>query len=136
MLKPPASWSFVQDDDHAPPPGSERRSSYLRWLFFAVTELAPTVLDAMIAAERRDEAALETARQAFEAHAQTIERALAQTSHLLGELQTAADVKVGAVIAWAESLDLGLIKHHPRLADYARRVLDREPEPTSALAVR
>jgi glutathione S-transferase len=126
MLKPPASWSFVQDDDHAPPPGSEGRSNYLRWLFFAVTELAPTVLEAMIAAERRDEAALATARQTFETHACVLERALAHASHLLGEVQTAADVKVGAIIAWAQSLDLGLVETHPLLADYARRVLDRD----------
>ena len=128
MLKPPASWSFVQDDDHAPPPGSEGRSSYLRWLFFAVTDLAPTVLEAMIAAERRDEAALAMAREAFEAHARVLEGALAQGSHLLGEVQTAADVKVGAVLAWAQSLDLGLVEAHPLLADYARRVLDRDAD--------
>jgi glutathione S-transferase len=126
MLKPPASWSFVQDDDHAPPPGSEGRSSYLRWLFFAVTELAPTVLEAMIAAERRDEAALATARHTFEEHACVLERALEHASHLLGEVQTAADVKVGAILAWAQSLDLGLIEAHPLLADYAQRVLDRD----------
>jgi glutathione S-transferase len=126
MLKPPASWSFVQDDDHAPPPGSEGRSSYLRWLFFAVTELAPTVLEAMIAAERRDDAALATARHTFEEHACVLERALEHASHLLGEVQTAADVKVGAILAWAQSLDLGLIEAHPVLAEYAQRVLDRD----------
>jgi glutathione S-transferase len=126
MLKPPASWSFVQDDDHAPPPGSEGRSSYLRWLFFAVTELAPTVLEAMIAAERRDEAALATARQAFETHARQLEETLAHASHLLGEVQTAADLKVGTILAWAQSLNLGLVEAHPLLADYARRVLDRD----------
>ena len=126
MLKPPASWSFVQDDDHAPPPGSEGRASYLRWLFFAVTELAPTVLEAMIASERRDEAALATARQAFEVHAKALEQTLAHTSHLLGEVQTAADVKVGTILAWAQSLGLGLVEAHPLLADYAHRVLDRD----------
>jgi glutathione S-transferase len=126
MLKPPASWSFVEEDDHAPPPGSEGRSSYLRWLFFAVTELAPTVLEAMIAAERGDDAALATARQAFETHAQQLEGALAQASHLLGEVQTAADLKVGTILAWAQSLNLGLLEAHPLLADYARRVLDRD----------
>jgi glutathione S-transferase len=126
MLKPPASWSFVQDDDHAPPPGSEGRTSYLRWLFFAVTELAPTVLEAMIASERRDEAALATARQTFETHAKALEQTLANTSHLLGDVQTAADVKVGTILAWAQSLGLGLVEAHPLLADYARRVLDRD----------
>lgn len=126
MLKPPTSWSFVQEDDQAPPPGSEGRSAYLRWLFFAVTELAPTVLEAMIAAERRDDAALVTARKAFEVHAGALERALERTAHLLGEARTAADVKVGAILAWAQSLDLGLVETHPRLADYARRVLDHD----------
>jgi glutathione S-transferase len=126
MVKQPESWSFVEDDDHAPPPGSEGRSSYLRWLFFAVTELSPTVLEAMIASERRDDAALASARQSFEAHACVLEKALAKASHLLGEVQTAADVKVGAILAWAQSLDLGLVEAHPRLAEYARRVLDRD----------
>jgi glutathione S-transferase len=91
-----------------------------------VTELAPTVLEAMIAAERRDEAALATARQSFEAHACVLERALAQASHLLGEVRTAADVKVGSVLAWAQSLELGLVETHPLLAEYARRVLDSD----------
>jgi glutathione S-transferase len=126
MMKPPTSWSFVQDDDHAPPPGSEGRSSYLRWLFFAVTELQPTVLEAMIASERCDEAALATARQSFEEHACVLERALEQASHLLGEVQTAADVKVGAILAWAQSLHLGLVEAHPLLAEYARRVNDHD----------
>jgi glutathione S-transferase len=91
-----------------------------------VTELAPTVLEAMIAAERRDDAALATARQSFDVHACVLERALAQASNLMGEVQTAADVKVGAILAWAQSLDLGLVEAHPLLAEYARRVLNRD----------
>jgi glutathione S-transferase len=120
MTQQPASspWSVVLDDENAPPPSTPERREYLSWLFFAVTKLQPSVLEAFMA--RDDEDAFKHARTAFEAHARVVEEALASREHLVGQLMTAADVKVGTVLAWAAQM--GLLDKSPRLRDYAQRV--------------
>ena len=119
MTQPALSpWSVVLDDEHAPPPSTPERREYLSWLFFAVTKLQPSVLEAFMS--RDDAAAFAHARAAFESHARVVEDAIAARTHLVGEQPTAADVKVGTVLAWAASM--GLLDRSPRLRDYAQRV--------------
>jgi glutathione S-transferase len=119
MTQPaPTSWSTALDDEHSPPPSTPERRDYLKWLFFAVTRLQPAVLEAFIA--RGDDDAFARARTAFEAHARTLEEALADRSCLVGDQPTAADVKVSTVLAWAASF--GLLAPEAKLAAYARRV--------------
>jgi glutathione S-transferase len=111
-------WSVVLDDEHAPPPSTPERQEYLSWLFFAVTKLQPSVLEAFLV--RDDADAFAHARAAFEAYARVVEDALAARSHLVGALRTAADVKVATVLVWAASM--GLLDASPRLREYAKRV--------------
>jgi glutathione S-transferase len=119
MTQPASSqWSVVLDDEHAPPPSTPERREYLSWLFFAVTKLQPSVLEAFMV--RDNASAFAHARAAFESHLHVLEEALAARSHLLGELRTAADVKVGAVLSWAASM--GLLDCSPQLREYAKRV--------------
>ena len=110
-------WTKLKVDEDAPPPSTPERRDYVRWLFFAVTKLQPSVLEAFIAKD--DAPAFEKARQVFLGYARELETALEGRMHLLGETRTAADAKMGAVLAWAESI--GLLPADAKLSAYARR---------------
>ncbi len=114
----PTSWPTLLDDDHAPPPSTPERRDYLKWLFFAVTRLQPAVLEALMA--RGDDEAFARARSSFETHARALEAALDGRAFLVGDVQTAADVKVAQVLVWAASV--GVLPSDAPLAVYARRV--------------
>jgi glutathione S-transferase len=114
-----SAWPNLLDDDDAPPPSTPERRDCVRWLYFAVTRLQPSVLEAFLA--RDDAPAFESARKTFLAHVREVERALEGRLHLLGDRPTPADAKMGAVLAWAQSL--GLIGGEGKLAQYVKRCL-------------
>lgn len=113
-------WAAVLDERLAPPPGAPHRADYVRWLVLATTALQPAVVEAILARETGNEAALERAKEAFARHAGAIERALDDKGHLIGDAVTAADLVVGSVVAWAASL--GLIEPSAKVAEYAKKV--------------
>jgi glutathione S-transferase len=116
-------WSAVLDERLAPPPGAPQRAEYVRWLVLATTALQPAVVEALLARETGNDAALEAATAAFQRHAGVVERALDAnngTGHLIGDSLTAADLVIGSVVAWATSV--GLVEPSARVAEYARKV--------------
>ena len=113
-------WAAVLDERLAPPAGAPHRADYVRWLVLATTALQPAVVEAMLARETGNEAALAMAKEAFARHAGAVERALDNKGHLIGDTVTAADLVVGSVLSWAASL--GLIEPSAKVAEYARKV--------------
>lgn len=113
-------WAAVLDERLAPPPGAPERADYVRWLVLATTALQPAVVEAMLARETGNEAALAMATEAFARHAGEVERALDGRGHLVGDTLTAADLIVGSVVSWAASL--GLVEPSAKVAEYAKKV--------------
>jgi glutathione S-transferase len=114
-------WSAVLDERLAPPPGAPQRAEYVRWLVLATTALQPAVVEALLARETGNDAALAAATATFQRHAGVVERALdANSGHLIGDSLTAADLVIGAVVTWATSV--GLLEPTAKMAEYARKV--------------
>jgi glutathione S-transferase len=79
------------------------------------------VVEALLARETGNDAALAAATATFHRHAGVVERALDENSgHLIGDSLTAADLVIGSVVTWATSV--GLLEPSAKVAEYARKV--------------
>jgi len=110
----------------APEPTSPKRAPYYQWIIYAVATLEPAIADVFIQGrlpeQKRDPAVLEAARKRFNESAYVLARAL-EGPFLLGDAFSAADVLVGHMLVWADSL--ALLTGHDKLADYATRIRAR-----------
>jgi glutathione S-transferase len=110
------------DKNLAVPVGTERRGTYLKWLFFGPGCLEPAMIDR--AAPRKD-----PPRRAllgygeFDTTMDVIAKAVEKGPWLMGEQFTAADVVIGSNIRWGTIFKL--IPERKEFLDYAARVAAR-----------
>ena len=106
----------------APPVNA--RHDYYRWLFFAAgpVEQAVTIkaLEFQVPDERRGMVGFGDFKSTFA----TLEYAVSRTPYVCGDMFTAADVYVGAQVAWG--LQFGSIPATDALAVYRDRIVARE----------
>jgi glutathione S-transferase len=107
----------------APAPGSKDRGPYLRWMFYAAgpVEAATTnTASGMVATnERRGMLGYGS----LEDVVNTLEKALAANTYLLGEKFSAADVYLGSQIGW--TMQFGILEKRQAFVDYFDRIKDR-----------
>ena len=105
----------------APEPGSRLRGPYYRWLFFAAGPLEAAVTNKALnfpAPEGRGQAM--AGYGSYEAVMDALEGAVSRGNYLVGDRFTAADLYVGAHIAWG--LMFGSIDKRPAFERYAARL--------------
>jgi glutathione S-transferase len=117
------------DKGLAPKLGTPERGQYYQWLFFAMTELEPKLVQVMLHERflpegERDPKVASDNKQAFLKAAKIVEDHLLTHTHLLGADFTVADVVMTSVFAWANWLDV-MEDLFPHIASYVQRNLDR-----------
>ena len=108
----------------APAPGSRLRGPYYRWLFCAAGPLEAAVTNKALnfpAPEGRGQAM--AGYGSFDAVMDALEGAVSRGDYLVGDRFTAADLYVGAHIAWG--LMFGSIDKRPAFERYAARLAAR-----------
>ncbi|WER48779.1 glutathione S-transferase family protein [Cupriavidus sp. WKF15] len=108
-----------------PPPGSSARGTVLRWLFFCGSCFEPALTDRMMRADAP------VSRQAvgwgdYDDVIDAIEKALTPGPFVLGTAFSAADVYLGASLAWAGRFGAPRIGDSRVIQDYVGRVTARE----------
>ena len=109
----------------APADGDPQRGTYFRWLFFGAGCFEPALIDRML--QRPDpgnKAAL--GYGSYEDVLGALKGALTPGPYILGDMFSAADVYVGAEIAWAMSFGAPGLKGEPVFDDYVARITARE----------
>ncbi|MDN3519424.1 glutathione S-transferase family protein [Aquisalimonas lutea] len=106
-------------------PRPEERANYYRWLFFVAGPLEAAVTDSVVLGVEPD---AEKQRMVGYGTYATVMETLAgwfrTHAHAAGDRFTAADVYVGAHIAWG--LEFGSIEPRPEFEAYALRIRERE----------
>ena len=105
----------------APPPAE--RGAYYRWLFFAAGPLEAAITDRALGVEPTDAQRGFVGYGSFDAVVDTLDRALAGREHIAGRRFSAADVYVGASVAFA--LQVGSLPRRDSFAAYADRLAQR-----------
>ena len=111
-----------------PPAGAPGRALAYQWIFFAVTELEPT-LTVLSAQNRkpeaeRDPAAIADARERVRKAVAALDAPLSRRPTLLAEGFSVADIVVAACLFWAKSLG-ALDDAHAAVREYTDRMGDR-----------
>lgn len=107
----------------APALDDPRRGTWLRWLFFGGTVFEPALLDTLL---KRPEAPRSTAGYGSYADVlDALDTMLDPGPWILGDRFSAADVYVGAELAWASSFGAPGIGDRPRIAAYIERIKAR-----------
>jgi glutathione S-transferase len=106
----------------APPSDSPQRGSYYRWMFFGACCVEPAVIDRMLS---RPEGSKPSALGygCYQDAIETLERALKPGPFILGRQFSAADVYVGAQIAFG--LMVKALEARPTFQEYAGRLQAR-----------
>ncbi len=109
----------------APAPGTPERGAYYRWLFFGAGPVEQSVVNASFGFTLDDpQKQGRTGYGSLERVCDTLERLLSDgRDYILGEKFSAADVYLGAQIAWG--LRFGTLPERPGFAAYAARILAR-----------
>jgi glutathione S-transferase len=94
---------------------------------YSIATLEPAMADVyfqgLLPPEKRDAVVLESAKERFRESARVLTRALGSRPYLLGNRFTTADILIGSMLIWAESLEL--LEGFPVLLEYAFRVRSR-----------
>ena len=107
----------------APALDDPQRGTWLRWLFFGAGAFEPALLDTML---KRPEAPRATVGYGSYADVlDALETMLDPGPWILGQRFSAADVYVGAELAWASSFGAPGLADHPRISDYIERIKAR-----------
>ena len=106
-------------------PGSHARALAYQWLFFAMTELEPPCISyAKLRADNQTETAEGAkVREHFTLAIRPLERRFSASEHLISDDFSAADVVVGSVLLWANSM--GLVLEAPHVSAYLARLKAR-----------
>jgi glutathione S-transferase len=111
------------DKGLAPPPASQLRGPYYRWLFFAAgpVEAAVTAkaMGLLAPSDKKTMAGYGTYEETIDA----LEGAVARGTYICGEQFTAADVYVGSQIGWG--LMFNTIEKRPAFEQYVGRLMSR-----------
>jgi glutathione S-transferase len=111
------------DKGLAPPPASQLRGPYYRWLFFAAgpVEAAVTAkaMGLLAPPDKKTMAGYGTYEETIDA----LEGAVARGTYICGEQFTAADVYVGSQIGWGLMFDT--IEKRPAFEHYVGRLMSR-----------
>ncbi|MEJ2603750.1 MAG: glutathione S-transferase family protein [Gammaproteobacteria bacterium] len=105
-------------------PPLEDRGAYYRWLFFAAGPLEAAIVNRSLGFEVPAEKEMMAGYGNFERTLDTLETALSGTPYVAGDAFTAADVYLGAHVAWG--MQFGSIPARPAFESYARRVTERD----------
>lgn len=113
----------------APALGSPERGHYYQWIFYAMTEIEPQLVAAMLhkvflPEAKQDKKAAEEAVERFAKAAQVLDEHLLNRSFLLGSQFTAADVVVCSVLSWGRWLGV-MDDLYPNLHHYIDRCMAR-----------
>jgi glutathione S-transferase len=112
----------------APPLGTYERALYYRWILFALTRLAPPLVEYQAeteaaAAADRGPRSLDRETAAWHEAARALEGELAAREYIVGGALTAADVLLCSLLAWA--MTAGLLEGHAGLARYLKSLASR-----------
>jgi glutathione S-transferase len=107
----------------APPPGSQLRGPYYRWLFFAAGPVESAVTGKSLGLLAPEEKKMMVGYGSFDETIAALEQAVSQGPYICGEQFTAADVYVGSQIGWG--MMFGSIDKRPAFADYFGRISAR-----------
>lgn len=106
-------------------PEPQERANYYRWLFFVAGPLEAAVTDSVaLGVEPDAEKQRMTGYGTYATVMETLAGWFRTHAHVAGDRFTAADVYVGAHIAWG--LEFGSIEPHAEFEAYAARVRERE----------
>lgn len=108
----------------APPAGTPERAAWYRWLFFGAGCLEPAVVDHMLerpAPERPGALGHGLLSDVL----RTLRVEVSHRTYLAGDRFTAADLYVGALLAWGSMMGVGPIRDEPALKAYIERVTGR-----------
>lgn len=110
----------------APEPGSSARGSYYRWLFFGGSCFEPALTERMM---RKDAPSLPKSSVGwgdYDDVIDTLEKTLSKGPYLFGEKFTAADLYIGAQLAWAVIFDAPRVKDSQPIQAYLARIRERD----------
>ena len=111
------------DKGLAPPPGSQLRGPYYRWLFFAAGPVEAAVtgksMGLLAPEDKRRMAGYGTYEETIDA----LEQAVSGSRYICGDQFTAADVYVGSQIGWG--MMFGSIEKRSVFEDYFGRIASR-----------
>lgn len=107
----------------APPPGSNQRAPYYRWLFFAAGPVEAAVTNKTLGFELPEGKTRMAGYGSFGAVMDTLELAVTQSEYLAGDRFSAADVYAGSQIGWG--LQFGTIEKRPAFEAYWKRISSR-----------
>lgn len=104
----------------APAVGTPERAAYYQWMLFAAATLEPPIGEYFYMTQgpedQRDAAKAAKAKERALAAIKAVEHAMLGKMYLVGEKFSAADVVVGSVMRWAESMKL--LEGAPDLASW------------------
>jgi glutathione S-transferase len=107
-----------------PPTGTHERGEVYQWAFFAMTELEPAMVRAIVTRRGSDVDETAKAEERLDRVGNVLADALDQTDYLVGNRFTIADVVVGGVLGSARTYDV--MPDSPVLHSYLDR-LDGRP---------
>ncbi len=105
----------------APPPAE--RASYYRWLFFAAGPLEQSVVNRQLGFVVSSERERFAGYGNFDHVMDTLDKRLSESPFIAGDRFTAADVFIGAQVAWG--LEFGSMENRQSFRDYAARLTSR-----------
>ena len=108
----------------APPVGSAERGVYYRWLFFGGSCMEPAMTDQMFKRQPVENKGA-IGWGSFDDVIDTLEAGLRSGPWLLGERFSAADVYIGAELAWAGRFGVPRLKDSKVIGDYVGRCVAR-----------
>lgn len=109
------------DKKLAPPPGTDERAAYYRWMVYIPATVDPvletlTMHTRFLPEDKRNPALVEAAKAKLAGIFKVLESAVDGREFVVGSSFTGADVVVASALGWVGFL--GLLGDHPRLASY------------------
>lgn len=109
----------------APAVGTPERGEYYQWIIYGMATLEPVVgtIGSARMGKRVELAEIDAAKKRLHDVAKVIDNRLAGRTFIAADHFTAADVVIGAILAWANLMHL--LHDFPRLQAYVARVTSR-----------
>lgn len=107
----------------APPPGSQERGSYYRWLFFGAGPVDGAIVNKSIGFEPPVERHAMVGYGSIALLLNALEKAVSAADYLVGNKFSAADLYLGAQLGWG--MMFGALEKRPAFEEYWARIKDR-----------